>query len=92
MLKLRGEESQYHIYGVTIFGDKAQSGDGAWNIRLSDEEGNEVWAYIPLRKESCSLTYYAHDYAEKGGKRREIQFKREGTKVTASEKEQKEGK
>ncbi len=73
MLKTQGDDERYYIIEVSLFGDREQSGEGAWNLSHSDAKGNTVNAFIPFPSGKPSLHYYPHDYSTNGGDR-EIKF------------------
>jgi hypothetical protein len=87
MLKSQGKDAQFHAFGTTLRGDREHSGDGAWTIYFSDEAGNETWAYIPLKSNTCSLSYHVSDQSKRPENAPEVKFNREGTKVTVVDKD-----
>ena len=50
LLKKRGHEKRFYFTGARLSGGPRYNGDGAWNIRLSDKEGQSVSAWFNLSK------------------------------------------
>jgi hypothetical protein len=86
MLKSQSEAALYHGYHASLWGS-ADPRDGGWHVWFSDKDGNVVIARIPLRGDSCTLSFLPKQ--EKG---RDVKFRREGTKVIITANEAKAAK
>ncbi len=81
MLITQADEATYFITGVSLFGDREQSGSGAWNLMHYDAEGNHINAHVPFPHGQPNLHYYDKAYPT-NGRERLVTFIRHGTNVT----------
>jgi hypothetical protein len=42
LLETQGDEKQFYVTRVSLFGSKEQDGSGAWNLQHDDKDGNSV--------------------------------------------------
>jgi len=82
LLETQGDEKQFYVTRVSLFGSKEQDGSGAWNLQHDDKDGNSVNVYIPFPTGNVGLHYYPHDYSKNGGDK-EVDFNKTAKQTLA---------